>query len=52
MIREVQCPPDGPMVGFDSRTGEKYGNCIACRRCGGCARGGFVSGMNLVEGLM
>lgn len=39
MIPEVHCPPDGPVIGFNLITGEKYANCFACSRCGGCARG-------------
>lgn len=41
MIPEIICPPDGPVVGF-SLTGEKFANCFACRRCGGCAHVAFV----------
>jgi hypothetical protein len=42
MIPAFQCPPDGPIVNIEPQTGEKYADCYACRRCGGCARGAFV----------
>lgn len=38
MVPQINCPPDGPVVGFDFQTGEKFASCVACRRCGGCLK--------------
>jgi len=51
MIQEFQCPSDGPVVRIERLTGEKYANCYACSRCGGCARGAFVPELNFIAGV-